>query len=143
MEHPLSLPAALEAALDRTVQAAPPDRLRRLAAWATRHVPASHTWSDLADLAEAAARGEVSPSRLAFVHSSRSGAACAATVCGLSKGIASAAAQLTVYGAVYPEAGEAARRALAMAYAWHVLSPEADADTFGEAVLAEVDALNP
>lgn len=139
--HSLALPPDLEAALSRATARAPAQALRRLAAWATTQVPLEGPWAELAELAVAAADGQATPDGLAEAHVRRSGAACAATVSGLGRGIPSAAAHLTAYGAVHPFPAEAAIRSVASAYRWHVLSPGADAAGFARAARGMVHHL--
>ena len=143
MERPsLALPPALEAALTRAAAEAPAGTLRHLAAWATTQVPLEGPWTDLAALAVAAVDGRATPDGLAEAHVRRSGAACAATISGLSRGIPSAAAQLTAYGAVHPLPAEAATRSVTSAYRWHILSPGADADGFARRARTMADHLS-
>lgn len=135
-------PGVLSAALDRAAIAGSPSDLRRLAVWAARQAPVRAPWSDLLALAEDALEGRASADDLAALHAHRSGAACAATVCGLSKGVATAAADLTAFGAAHPDPSIAARQAIQNAYAWHALHPDADAEAFAAHAMREAGRLS-
>ena len=140
----LSLPPSLAGALDRATTGpagATPADLRRLAVWAAHQAPVRAPWSDLLALAEDVLEGRASADDLAALHARRSGAAAAATVCGLSKGIATAAADLAAFGAANPNAAVAAQQAVQHAYAWHALSPDVDVDAFAACATEEAERL--
>jgi hypothetical protein len=132
------LPPALRAALTPFVATAAPLALRRLAVWATDQVPAAQHWSPYVHVARAAALGAVPAADLDALHQQGRGAALGATICGLAKGVAAAAAQMACYGAAHPEPAAAATRAVRLAYRWHELDADGAPGAFEARALREI-----